>query len=121
MEENDYDTNSLKYCVTGGAAIDPQLREKVEKQLKSPVLEGYALTEVSCVATLTPIGAQRKAGSCGPAIKGVDLKILDKDHNELGHGQENIGQVAIGGPHVMEGYFSKSWRHWRLLPQRLVF
>lgn len=85
--------------------MDSSLRVKVEGQYGAPVLEGYALTEVCCVATLTPLAGPSKNGSCGPAISGVSLKIFDKDFNELGKGKDNVGEVAIGGPHVMRGYY----------------
>lgn len=107
MDGTDFDTSSLKYCVTGGAAMDPDLRIKVEKQYGAPVLEGYALTEVCCVATLNPVGGKVKGGSCGPAINGVKLAIFDAQFNQLDPGPENIGQVAIAGPHVMQGYYKK--------------
>lgn len=107
QEERNRDTTSLRYCVTGGAAMDPVLRVKAEQSLGAPILEGYALTEVSCVATLTRLDGVRKPGSAGPAIDGVQLKILDKDRKTLPPGSDNVGEVAIGGPQVMRGYYKQ--------------
>lgn len=103
------DTSSLKYCVTGGAAMAPETRQESEDALQAPVLEGYALTEVSCVATLTPLDGIRKPGSAGPAIDGVELRVLSPvDRSFLPAGSENVGEVAIGGPQVMQGYYGNA-------------
>ncbi|MCB9468088.1 MAG: AMP-binding protein [Candidatus Obscuribacterales bacterium] len=105
----EFDTSSLKYCVTGGAAMVPEARVEAEETLQAPVLEGYALTEVSCVATLTPLDAVRKPGSAGPAIDKVELKILSTiDRSPLPAGSEHVGEVAIGGPQVMQGYYGNA-------------
>lgn len=107
QQEKKRDTSSLSYCVTGGAAMDPAVKENAESSLGAPILEGYALTEVSCVATLTPIDGVHKSGSAGPAINGVTLKILNENGDSLPPGAENVGEVAIGGPQVMRGYFNQ--------------
>ena len=46
---NDYDVSSLKYCISGGAALPRALLKKVEETLKVSVIEGYGLTETSPV------------------------------------------------------------------------
>ena len=40
-----------------------------------------------------------KAGSCGPAIPGVEIKIHNPD-------EDGIGEILIKGPNVMLGYYN---------------
>lgn len=107
IEKGSFDLSSLRFGVVGGSSIPPELVERVQNAFACPILEGYAMTESACVATLTPLtaGAQ-KIGSAGPAIPGVEVAILGADLEPLGGGAANVGQVAIRGENVMLGYYN---------------
>ncbi len=76
----------------------------MEETLAVPVLEGYALTETSVIATLNPINC-RKAGSVGPGFEGLTIEIQDESGAPLSPGEANVGEVCIAGPCVMSGYW----------------
>lgn len=107
IEKSSFDLSSLRFGVVGGSSIPPELVERVQKAFACPILEGYAMTESACVATLTPLSAgAQKIGSAGPAIKGVEVAVLGPDLEPLGRGSANVGQVAVRGKNVMLGYYN---------------
>jgi len=69
------------------------------------ILEGYGLSETSPVASFNHPDAQRKPGSIGTPIAGVEMCILGQDGAELPSGE--IGEIAIRGHNVMKGYWGK--------------
>ena len=64
--------------------------------------QGYGLTETNSVCT-TNSNEDFKRGTVGRALRGVTVQIWDDDHNELPIGE--VGEFAISGPTVMEGYY----------------
>jgi len=107
LEKNSYDLSSLRYGLCGAAPLDAELLKRLDDQLGVPVLEGYALTETTCIATLTPLRGPRKFGSVGPKVPGIQLVVVDANLRPLPAGKESIGQVAIKGPNVMQGYYKQ--------------
>jgi long-chain acyl-CoA synthetase len=86
---------SLRLLVSGGARLDPAVA-RYFWQLGFTLLEGYGLTETSPVVTFTPL-TNRKIGSVGVPIPGVKVRIMNPDST-------GIGEVAVAGPNVMQGY-----------------
>lgn len=105
MEKQKYDLSSLRLCLSGGAPLPKTLFESLARFVEAPLVEGYGLTEVSCVATLNPVNGKNVQGSVGPAIPTVTVGIFDKDGNSLPAGSDNVGEIAIKGPNVMRGYY----------------
>ncbi len=68
-------------------------------------MEGYGLTEATCVSTLNPREGVRKIGSIGLALPGQIVKIVDEAGNECAAHQP--GEIIIGGDAVMKGYFNR--------------
>lgn len=86
----------LRFFVSGGAKLDKIVAEDFFR-LGFKILEGYGLTETSPVVTLNPLNKPR-IGSIGKCIPDVQVKIINKD-------ADNIGEIAIKGPNVMKGYY----------------
>ncbi len=96
--------NPLKLCISGAAALPADTFYAFEKKFRIPLLEGYGLTEASPVVTLNPLKAARKAGSIGISLsKNIELKVVDDKNNALP--PEEIGELLVKGPGVMQGYF----------------
>ena len=91
----------FRFFISGGAPLDPRIIEGF-RRLGLGVIEGYGLTETAPVISFsTPFN--RKAGSVGPPIPGVELKILQPN-------EEGIGEVVVRGPNVMQGYYKNPER-----------
>lgn len=87
--------NELKCIVTGGAACQIRLI-RIFTAARIPIMEGYGLTETSPVIAVNRIQEEdRKFGTVGPLIDGVEVKIAED------------GEILSKGPHIMLGYYKR--------------
>jgi long-chain acyl-CoA synthetase len=98
-EADSYDTSSLEKCVSGGAAMPVEIMRGFEEKFGCKVLEGYGLSETSPVASFNHPDRERKPGSIGTPIEGVEMKLADEENG--------VGEIAIRGHNVMKGYWRK--------------
>jgi long-chain acyl-CoA synthetase len=77
-----------------------------EKAFDCKVLEGYGLSETSPVASFNHPDRDRKPGSIGTPIKGVEMRAVDEDGAEVDQG--GVGEIAIRGHNVMKGYWNRA-------------
>lgn len=96
---------SLKFAVSGGAAMPMEIMRQFEEKFGKLVYEGDGPTECSPVTCVNPIGGVRKPNSVGRCVPGVEMRIVDDSGRELPHGQ--IGEICVRGANVMKGY----WNH----------
>src|ERR1700735_1024664 len=101
----DYDTSSLRTCISGGAALPVEVLRGFDAAFGVPVLEGYGLSETSPVASFNHPGRERKPGSIGTPIRGVQMRVVDNSGHEGRQGQ--VGEIVIHGPNVMKGYWQR--------------
>ncbi|NLC36758.1 MAG: acyl--CoA ligase [Alcaligenaceae bacterium] len=94
---------ALRYVYTGGAALDPALKEKIETLFSQPMHHGYGITEYAGSMFITRMDAPRNDTSAGYAVDGVELRIV-KDGQPLTTPGED-GDILIRGPGVMLGYY----------------
>ena len=98
-----YDTSTLRLCVSGGSAMPVEVMRGFEEAFGCKVLEGYGLSETSPVASFNHPDRERKPGSIGTPLEGVEMRVVDEDGNELPGGE--IGEIQIKGHNVMKGYW----------------
>ncbi|WP_034274469.1 long-chain-fatty-acid--CoA ligase [Haloechinothrix halophila] len=103
-ERDSYDLSSLRLCVSGGAAMPVEVMNAFEAAFGCVVLEGYGLSETSPVASFN-FPDNRRAGSIGTPVNGVEFTIVDGDGNEVADGE--VGEIAIKGHNIMKGYWAK--------------
>jgi len=85
----------VKAIVTGAAACQVRLL-KIFSAGKMPIMEGYGLTETSPVISVNRFNEKnRKFGTVGTVIKGVDVKIAED------------GEICCKGDNVMMGYYKR--------------
>jgi long-chain acyl-CoA synthetase len=100
-----YDVSALRLCVSGGASLPVETLRAFEEAFGCKILEGYGLSETSPVASFNHPHKERKAGSIGTPIEGVEMKAIDDDGNEVARGEP--GEIAIRGHNVMKGYWQR--------------
>ena len=101
----DHDTSTLRVCISGGAAMPVEVLTAFERAFGTMVLEGYGLSETSPVVSFNHPNAERKLGSIGQPIDGVQVRIVDKDGAEVATGE--VGELAVAGENVMKGYWGR--------------
>ncbi|UTI66400.1 long-chain fatty acid--CoA ligase [Paraconexibacter antarcticus] len=100
-----FDTSTLKVCASGGSAMPVEVMKAFEEKFGCKVLEGYGLSETSPVASFNHPDRERKPGSIGTPIAGVEMKVVDDEGNDLPAGE--VGEIAIKGHNVMKGYWDR--------------
>jgi long-chain acyl-CoA synthetase len=100
----EYDLSSVRFISTGAAAMPVAVMTLFQELTGAPLSEGYGLSEAAPVLTTNAAGPLTKPGTVGPAIPGVEIKIVDENGNELPHGQ--MGELIARGANIMSGYWN---------------
>jgi long-chain acyl-CoA synthetase len=102
-----FDLSSLKFCLSGGAPLPVDVKQKFEKLTGCKLVEGYGLSEASPSVTCNPLDGPVKEGSIGQPLPGtiVSLRDLADPTKEAPQGEK--GEICIKGPQVMKGYWKK--------------
>ena len=104
-DRDNYDVSALRVCISGGAAMPVEIMREFEKVFGCTILEGYGLSETSPVASFNHPGKERKPGSIGTPIEGVEMRIVDGQGNDVPVGGD--GEIAIRGHNIMRGYWGR--------------
>ncbi len=104
--ESQPDLSSLRTAISGGSSMPVEVLRKFEEAFSCVILEGYGLSETSPVASFNHPDAERKAGSIGTPIRGVEMKLLDPSGADAAEGE--IGEIAIRGENIMAGYWGNA-------------
>jgi len=102
-----FDLSSLKFCLSGGAPLPVEVKQKFERLTGCKLVEGYGLSEASPSVTCNPLEGPVKEGSIGQPLPGtiVSLRDLADPTKEVPQGEK--GEICINGPQVMKGYWNK--------------
>jgi long-chain acyl-CoA synthetase len=100
-----YDVSALRVCISGGSAMPVELLRGFEHEFGCKVLEGYGLSETSPVASFNHPDRERKPGSIGTPIRGVEMRVVDEHGRDVQRG--DVGEIVIRGHNVMKGYWQR--------------
>jgi len=104
---NGHDVKSLEYGICGAAPLPLEVLRAFQAQTGLRILEGYGLTEATCISSVNPPLGERKPGSIGLRVPGQAIKVVMLD--DLGRylrdcTTDETGVLAISGPNVFTGY-----------------
>ncbi|MGN6413648.1 long-chain-fatty-acid--CoA ligase [Flexivirga sp.] len=99
------DVSSLRTCCSGGAALPGEVMRKFEERFGAKILEGYGLSETSPVASFNLPDRERKVGSIGVPLDGVQMRLAESDGSDTPAGE--VGEIAIKGDLIMKGYWGR--------------
>lgn len=96
---------NLRISVSGGSSLPVEILRGFEQKFNVPILEGYGLSEVSPVASFNHLDRERKPGSIGTPIWGMEMQVVDANDQPLTPGER--GEIVIRGHSVMKGYYNR--------------
>ena len=100
------DLSALRFISVGGAPVPTELIIRLEKAFKAEIANGYGQTECSGVITSirSKDSTEKKSTTCGKALPGVSLKVVNNDGEIVDIGQP--GELCYQGPGRMIGYLN---------------
>ena len=99
-----YNLSSLRIGVTGGGPVPIELKVQFEKEVGIVVVEGYGLTEAGPIVCIEKPGRERRHGSCGLTLQGIETRVVDQNGKDVPPGE--IGELIVKGyPYIMKGYW----------------
>jgi len=96
--------NSLRYAFSGGTSMPSEIVRQWIEAFGIPIHEAYGMTEAASCVTFNHL-FRHKIGSIGTPAGIVEVKVVDKDDNEVNRGDQ--GEIVVRGPNVMKEYFEQ--------------
>ena len=93
---------NIRLFVSGSAPLLEETFHEFEARTGHRILERYGMTETN-MNTSNPLDGERKPGTVGPPLPGVQARIVDDAGNDLGSNE--IGNLQVKGPNVFQGYW----------------
>ncbi len=106
VKSGKYDVSSIRWCLSGAAALPPEVKRNFEELSGGFLVEGYGLSEASPVTHAVPLDGSGRAGSIGFPISSTDCRIVDEDTETEVMGIGERGVLCVSGPQVMQGYWN---------------
>ncbi|MBC7141643.1 MAG: malonyl-CoA synthase [Rhodobacteraceae bacterium] len=95
--------DKMRIFISGSAPLLAETHRQWEARTGHRILERYGMTETN-MNTSNPCAGERRAGTVGFPLPGVELKICDAEGRELPRGE--IGTIEVRGPNVFQGYWN---------------
>ena len=92
----------MRLFVSGSAPLLAETHRAFTARTGHAILERYGMTE-TCMNTSNPLEGERRPGSVGPALPGIEVRVADREGRVLPPGE--IGGIEVRGPNVFKGYW----------------
>jgi fatty-acyl-CoA synthase len=100
----DADISSLKNAFSGSAPLPVELYNRFYKATGVEIVEGYGLTECTCLVSVNPPGGTKKIGSVGLPFPYTHVRILQQSGADFREcGADEVGEICVANPGVFEG------------------
>jgi malonyl-CoA/methylmalonyl-CoA synthetase len=94
----------VRLFISGSAPLRTETHKAFEARTGQAILERYGMTE-TCMNSSNPLIGERRSGSVGPALPGIDIRVVDTDDQPLAPG--TVGDIQVRGPNVFIGYWHR--------------
>ena len=116
-DADEYSLETVRFANAGGSSLPLEVMRRFEELYEPKLLEGYGLTETAPV-THANRPDDRRAGSIGKPLPGVESKVVDHNFEEVDPVPEGpvddeteldevVGEIVIHGPNVMKEYYER--------------
>jgi fatty-acyl-CoA synthase len=99
------DISSLKNAFSGSSPLPVELYNRFKKETGIEIIEGYGLTEATCLVSINPPDGVKKIGSVGLMFPYCNVRILTRqgatDFRECA--VDEVGEICVSNPGVFEG------------------
>ncbi|MEL6413143.1 MAG: AMP-binding protein, partial [Bacteroidota bacterium] len=99
------DFSALKLAVAGGVALQDPIAQQWEAVTKTPLIQGYGLTETSPVVACNMCDGTHRIGTIGIPMPSTQVKIVDENNKKVPPGTP--GELLVQGPQVMREYWQQ--------------
>lgn len=100
----DADISSIKTAFSGSSPLPIELFKRFESATNVEIIEGYGLTEATCLVACNPIGGIKKIGSVGIPFPHTDVKILiHTADGPVECATDTVGEICIDSPGIFAG------------------
>lgn len=102
---NNFDLSSLRTGIIAAAPAPAEIIRRIRRDMGCDIASAYGLTETSPDLTITHFSDsdEIRAETVGRAVPGVELKVVNDDHEELPPGE--VGELICRSPGLMKGYY----------------
>jgi|TARA_Y100000815_G_scaffold270750_1_gene296025 fatty-acyl-CoA synthase/long-chain acyl-CoA synthetase len=101
----DADLSTVKNAFSGSAPMPLELFRRFGEATGMNIVEGYGLTEATCLVSCNPVDGEKKVGSVGVAFPYTDLRIVKLvDGQPVDCGTDEVGEICVSNPGVFAGH-----------------
>ncbi|MES9968543.1 MAG: AMP-binding protein [Candidatus Thiodiazotropha sp.] len=97
--------SSFRLCTVGGQTMPISKMEAVEAATGCPLIELWGMTEIGGLGTTFAHDGDYKHGSIGVSLPYTRVKVVDVEDSSKELNSEEIGELMVSGPLVMQGYY----------------
>ena len=98
------DISSLRSAFSGSSPLPIELYNRFKKETGIDIVEGYGLTECTCLVSINPPDGQKKIGSVGMPFPYTHVRILHQNGDGFREcGPDEVGEICVANPGVFEG------------------
>jgi long-chain acyl-CoA synthetase len=102
-EAGQYNVRSLNFCFSAGEAIPVAIQERFKQVFGVEITEGCGMTELQIYSLNPPFG-QKKAGSIGKPVAGMEVSLVDDSGCPIAQTGE-VGEMIVRGGIMTTGYW----------------
>ena len=107
VQRGKVDFTSIRICFSGASALLADTKQRFETLTGGRIVEGYSLTEAMMALCVNPAAGPNKLGSVGMPLPDVLVRIYDADAGTRILATKEVGEIAIAGPQLMQGYWNR--------------
>jgi len=107
VQRGKIDFKSIRVCFSGASALLADTKQRFENLTGGRIIEGYSLTEAMMALCINPVTGQNKLGSVGMPLPDVFVRVYDADEGTRILAAKEVGEIAISGLQLMEGYWNR--------------